>query len=66
MRGEETGASDIDLLVELKPSEARPMLGWSESIRLEKELEQTLGCDLDLIRKGDLIRAANPISSGIG
>lgn len=53
-RGEATGESDIDLLVELKPSEARPVLGLFEFIRLEKELEQELGREVDLITEEGL------------
>jgi len=53
-RGEATGESDIDLLVELKPPEARPVLGLFEFIRLEKELEQKLGREVDLITEEGL------------
>jgi uncharacterized protein len=53
-RGETTTESDIDLLVELKPSEARPVLGLFEFIRLEKALEQELGREVDLITEEGL------------
>lgn len=53
-RGEATKESDIDLLVELKPSEARPALGLFEFIMLEKALEQELGCEVDLITEEGL------------
>jgi predicted nucleotidyltransferase len=53
-RGDATKESDIDLLVELKPSEARPVLGLFEWIRLEKMLEQELGRDVDLITEEGL------------
>ena len=53
-RGEMTGDSDIDLLVDLKPSEMRPVLGLFEFIRLEHELEEKLGCDVDLITEEGL------------
>lgn len=53
-RGETTSDSDIDLLVDLKPSETRPVLGLFEFIRLEQELEKKLGCDVDLITEEGL------------
>lgn len=53
-RGETTSDSDIDLLVDLKPSETRPILGLFEFIRLEHELEERLGCDVDLITEEGL------------
>jgi len=48
-RGQQTAESDIDLLVELKPSEQRPSLGLFEIIRLERELQNQLGCAVDLV-----------------
>jgi len=42
------------LLVELKPSEARPALGLFEFIRLEKVLEQELGREVDLVTEEGL------------
>jgi len=53
-RGDGTAESDIDLLVELKSSEARPVLGLFEFIRLEKELEQKLGREVDLVTEEGL------------
>lgn len=53
-RGDATKESDIDLLVELKPSEARPVLGLFEWIRLEEALEQELGRDVDLLTEDGL------------
>jgi predicted nucleotidyltransferase len=53
-RGEATKESDIDLLVDLKPSEARPALGLFEFIRLEMTLEQELGREVDLITEEGL------------
>src|SRR3989304_4583526 len=47
-RGDATMGSDIDLLVDLKPSEMRPVLGLFEFIKLEQELEQKLGCQVEL------------------
>ena len=53
-RDEATKESDIDLLVALKPSETRPVLGLFEFIRLEEALEQALGRDVDLITEEGL------------
>lgn len=53
-RGESTSQSDVDLLVALKPSEKRPPLGLFELIRLEKELEEKLGCAVDLVTEEGL------------
>lgn len=52
-RGESTQASDIDLLVELKPSSQRPALGlkW---FRLESELGRLMGKKIELISEKDL------------
>ncbi len=59
-RGEATADSDIDLLVELKPSEARPILGLFEFIRLEQELERRLGREVDLITSEGLSPRRKP------
>lgn len=48
-RGDDTKDSDIDLLIALKPSEKRPVLGLFEFIKLEQELKEKLGRDVDLI-----------------
>jgi uncharacterized protein len=48
-RGEATPHSDIDLLLALKPAERRPPFGLFEVIRVEKELENTLGRAVDLV-----------------
>ncbi len=53
-RGDATIESDVDLLVDLKPSELRPVLGLFEFIKLEQELEKQLGCDVDLITEEGL------------
>ncbi len=53
-RGEATSSSDIDLLIALKPAEARPILGLIEFIKLEQELEEKLGRDVDLITEEEL------------
>lgn len=52
-RGESTEAGDIDLLVELKPSSQRPVLGlkW---FRLESELGRLMGKKIELISEKDL------------
>ena len=53
VRGDETAASDIDILVELKPPAERSPIGlkW---FALEQELEQLLGCKVDLVSEGAL------------
>ena len=48
-RGEETVESDIDLLIALKPSEKRPVLGLFDFIKLEQGLKEKLGREVDLI-----------------
>jgi len=48
-RGENETGSDIDILLALKPSEQRPPLGLFEIIRLERELQEKLGCEVDLV-----------------
>ncbi len=53
-RGEQTQRSDIDLLIALKTSDKRPALGLFEFIKLEQELEQELGCGVDLITEEGL------------
>ena len=52
-RFEETDESDIDILVELKPSEERPSLGlkW---FGLEDELSKILGREVELVSKSAL------------
>ena len=53
-RGEQSQISDIDLLIALKSSDKRPALGLFEFIRLEQELEQKLGCEVDLVTEEGL------------
>ena len=53
-RGEQTQRSDIDLLIALKTSDKRPVLGLFEFIKLEQELEQKLGCEVDLVTEEGL------------
>jgi len=53
-RGEETAESDVDLLVALKPSGKRPVLGLFELIKLEQELKKRLGCEVDLVTEEGL------------
>jgi predicted nucleotidyltransferase len=53
-RGDATAESDIDLLIALKPSEMRPMLGLFDFIKLENELEKKLGCEVDLVTEEGL------------
>jgi uncharacterized protein len=53
-RGDQTAMSDVDLLIALKASDRRPVLGLFEFIRLEQELERRLGCEVDLVTEGGL------------
>lgn len=52
-RGEDTQESDIDLLVELKPRELRPPLGF-KWFGLWDELEEILGRKVDLVTESAL------------
>jgi uncharacterized protein len=51
--GEDTPESDIDLLVELKPREMRPHLGF-KWFGLWDELEEILGRKVDLVSESAL------------
>ena len=53
-RGEDDDKSDIDLLISLKPAETRPALGLLEFIKLEQELKEKLGRDVDLVTEEEL------------
>jgi predicted nucleotidyltransferase len=53
-RGDEDSQSDVDLLVALKPAGKRPPLGLFQVIRLEKELEGKIGCEVDLVTEEGL------------
>ena len=44
----------MDLLVALKPAGNRPSLGLFQVIRLERELEKRLGCEVDLVTEEGL------------
>jgi len=48
-RGEATDTSDIDLLITLKPSNARPKLGSFKLIEIEENLQKALGRPVDLV-----------------
>ena len=48
-RGEMTVSSDIDILIALKPSNARPALGLFGFITLEQNLSKKLGRPVDLV-----------------
>lgn len=58
-RGEDTPESDIDILVELKSPDERPPLGlkW---FRLEEELSQTLGREVELVSESPLSPYVRP------
>ena len=54
VRGESTPKSDLDLLIRLKPSGKRPKLGLFKLMEIEKDLEQKLGCEIDLVTEDSL------------
>lgn len=48
-RGEATATSDIDLLITLKPSNARPRLGFFKLMEIEENLQKALGRPVDVV-----------------
>jgi uncharacterized protein len=58
-RGDDTLESDIDLLVELKPRELRPPLGF-KWFGLWDELEEILGRKVDLVSESALSPYVRP------
>ena len=54
VRGEATKQSDIDLLIRLKPSNARPKLGLFKLMEIEEVLHQKLGREVDLVTEDSL------------
>ena len=50
-RGDEASGSDVDLLVEF---ESNAEVGMFEFARLRRELNQILGCNVDLATPGSL------------
>jgi len=52
-RGEEMPESDIDILVEFEEPRRRP-LGFFTWVRLERELSEHLGQEVDLVSTGGL------------
>jgi hypothetical protein len=59
-RGEQTFDSDIDLLVALKPSEERPVLGLFKFMDLEQALKDKLGREVDLVTEEGLSPRIKP------
>ena len=53
-RGETTAASDIDLLVTLKPSSSRPRLGFFKWMEIEARLQRELGRQVDLVTEDSI------------
>lgn len=51
-RGEETPESDVDLLVEFDHSSP---IGLFSYARMWRELQERLGCDVDLVEDGTLL-----------
>jgi predicted nucleotidyltransferase len=54
VRGEATQESDIDLLIALKPSNARPKLGLFKLMEIEDKLHKSLGREVDLVTEESL------------
>lgn len=51
-RGEETSESDVDLLVEFDHSSPIGLFAYA---RMWRELQERLGCDVDLVEDGTLL-----------
>ncbi len=54
VRGEASAASDIDLLVTFRPSNARPKLGLFGLMEIEERLQEELGRAVDLVSEDSL------------
>lgn len=54
VRGEATKKSDLDLLIRLKPSNARPKLGLFKLMEIEEDLNKKLGLEVDLVTEDSL------------
>jgi len=54
VRGEATSQSDVDLLITLKPSNARPKLGLFKLMEIEENLNRELGRPVDLVAEDSL------------
>ena len=54
VRGEATKKSDIDLLIRLKPSNARPKLVLFKLMEIEENLPKKLGREVDLVTEDSL------------
>jgi predicted nucleotidyltransferase len=54
VRGEASAASDIDLLVRFRPSNARPRLGLFGLMEIEERLKKELGRAVDLVSEDSL------------
>lgn len=54
VRGEATKKSDLDLLIRLRPSGARPKLGLFKLMEIEESLNRKLGIEVDLVTEDSL------------
>ena len=54
VRGEASKKSDLDLLIRLKPANARPRLGLFKLMEIEERLNKKLGCEVDLVTEDSL------------
>ncbi len=59
-RGEQNPASDLDLLVTFAPGTPKGMAHFAYVDDLEKELENLLGCKVDLVERDALEANPNP------
>ncbi len=58
-RGEQTAASDLDILVDFEEPRKQP-LGLLTWVRLERELSESLGVKVDLVSGSGLSRHLRP------
>ncbi len=54
VRGDETQKSDLDLLIRLKPSNARPKLGLFKLLEIEEDLNKKFAREVDLVIEDSL------------
>lgn len=54
VRGDETQKSDLELLIRLKPSNARPKLGLFKLLEIEEDLNKKFEREVDLVIEDSL------------
>jgi predicted nucleotidyltransferase len=60
VRGEATPESDLDLLIQLKPSTNRPRLGLFKLMEIEEALTKKLGRDIEIVIENSLSPYVRP------